>query len=184
MIRKTLLLIILFALCGQLLSQRYFTRDGKIVFESDAPIERIEATNNKAMCVWDTESGVIEMAILIKSFNFEKALMEEHFNENYMESEKFPKAKFKGQVLNMSSIDLNADGAYIAEIEGDLAMHGVTRTIQLNSNISVENGLVRSVSTFEITVADYDIEIPKIVRNKIAKTVQIMVDLDLKPLAK
>ena len=180
MIRKTLLLTVLFAISGQLFSQKYFTRDGKVVFDSDAPIERIEAVNNKAMCVWDTESGAVEMAILIKSFKFEKALMEEHFNENYLESEKFPKAKFKGHVTNMSSIHLETDGVYTAEVEGDLSMHGVTKSIQLNSNIEVENGLVKSTATFDITIADYEIKIPNIVKDKIAETVMIMVDLDLK----
>jgi YceI-like domain len=182
MIRKALLLIILCAISGQVLSQRYFTRDGKIVFKSDAPLEVIESTNKKAMFVWDTESGAIEMAALIKSFRFEKALMEEHFNENYMESEKYPKAKFKGRVTNMSSINLGENGNYVADIEGDLTMHNVTQSINLKSDIVVENGLVNSIATFEIAVADYDIKIPKIVREKIAKTVQITVDLDLKPL--
>ena len=180
MIRKTLLLAMLFAISGQLLSQKYFTRDGKIVFESDAPIERIEAVNNKAVCVWDTESGAIEMAILIQSFKFEKALMEEHFNENYMESEQFPKAKFKGQINNMSAIHLDKDGVYGAEVAGNLSMHGVTKSIEVNTDIIVENGQVKCTTTFEIAVADYDIKIPNIVRDKIAKTVKIVVDLDLK----
>ncbi len=184
MMKKALLLTILCTIGGHVLAQKYFTRNGKVVFESDAPIERIEAVNNKALCVWDSETGAVEMAILIKSFNFEKALMEEHFNENYMESEKFPKAIFKGHVINMSSIDLTKDGAYTGEIEGDLTMHGVTQSIILNTNISVENGEVKAITSFEIAVADYDIKIPKIVRDNIAKTVQIVVDLDLKLLDK
>ncbi len=184
MIRKTLLLVLLCAISGQLLAQKYYTRDGKVVFESDAPIENIEAVNNKAICVWDTESGAIEMAILIKSFKFQKALMEEHFNENYLESDKFPKAKFKGNVTNMSSIHLDKDGVYTAEVAGDLSMHGVTKLIQINANISVENGQVKCIATFEIAVADFDIKIPKIVADNIAKTVKIIADLDLKLLDK
>ena len=184
MIRKTLLLGILFLISGQLISQKYYTRDGKVVFESDAPIEHIVAENNKAICVWDTESGAIEMAILIKSFKFEKALMEEHFNENYMESEEFPKAKFKGHIRNMSSVHLGEDGAYTAEVEGELSMHGVTRTVVVDANISVENGKVQCIAIFEIAVDDYDIKIPSIVRDKIAETVKITVDLDLNILNK
>jgi len=120
------------------------------------------------------------MAVLIKSFKFEKALMEEHFNENYLESEKYPKAKFKGKINNMPSIDLDKDGVYVAEVKGDLSIHGVAHPIQLNANITVENGNVKADAAFDIAVADYDIKIPKIVEDKIAKTVQIIVDLDLK----
>ena len=180
MIKRILIFAVLFTICGQLFSQKYFTRDGRIVFESNAPIENIVAVNKKAMCVWDTESGAIELAVLIKSFKFEKALMEEHFNENYLESEEFPKAKFKGQVVNMSSIDLGKNGAYVAELEGDLSMHGVAKAVQLNANISVDNRDVKGIATFDIVVADYNIKIPQIVVDKIAKTVQIVVDLDLK----
>ena len=184
MMRKGLIISILFAISGQLISQKYYTRDGGIVFESDAPIEQIEAVNNKAVCVWDTESGAIEMAVLIKSFKFEKALMEEHFNENYMESEKYPKAKFKGRVLNMSTIHLAEDGTYTAEVEGDLTMHGETQAITLEANIVVANGVAKTLATFDIAVADYKIKIPSIVKDKIAKIVQVRVDLDLKLLDK
>jgi polyisoprenoid-binding protein YceI len=169
---------------GQLICQNYYTRDGSIVFESDAPIEQIEAVNNKAICVWDTESGAIEMAVLIQSFKFEKALMEEHFNENYMESEKYPKAKFKGKVLNMSSIHLDKDGTYTADVEGDLTMHGQTQTITLQANVVVANGVAKTLATFNIAVEDYKIKIPSIVKDKIAKIVQVRVDLDLKLLEK
>lgn len=182
--KRTFILSFVLLICGQAVSQKYFTRDGTIVFESDAPVEKIEAVNNKVMCVWDTESGMVEMAVLVKSFKFEKALMEEHFNENYLESEKFPKAKFKGRVENMSSINLKEDGSYIAEVVGELSMHGVTKSINMNANISVKNGDVKCIANFEIAVADYDIKIPKIVRENIAKTVQILMDIDLKLLEK
>lgn len=184
MIKNTLILAFIICICAPSFGQKYFTRDGKIVFESDAVIEQIESVNNKVMCVWDTESGAIELAVLISSFKFEKALMEEHFNENYMETEKFPKAIFKGQVNNMSAIDLNTKGAYTAEISGTLTMHGVTNDIDITANVSVEKDGIKGLASFEIAVADYDISIPKVVKDNIAKVVQVMVDLDLKPLNK
>ena len=81
------------------IAQKYFTRNGNISFHSDTPMEKIEGHNKNSTAVIDAESGKLEFAVLIKAFHFEKALMEEHFNENYMESNKFPKASFKGQIL-------------------------------------------------------------------------------------
>ena len=182
MLKNSLILAFIICICAPSFGQKYFTRDGKIVFESDAVIEQIESVNKKTMCVWDTESGAIELAALINSFKFEKALMEEHFNENYMETDKFPKAVFKGTVTNMSAIDVTKNGAYTAEITGSLTIHGVTNEVDLTANLSVEDDGIKGLATFEIAVADYDIEIPSVVKDNIAKVVQVMVDLDLKPL--
>ena len=98
---------------GMIFGQRYFTKAGKVSFLSDASVEKIEATTNTGTCVLDASSGKIEFAVLIKSFQFEKALMQEHFNENYMESSKYPKAIFKGQIVEWSNIDLSKDGNYV-----------------------------------------------------------------------
>jgi hypothetical protein len=87
--------------------QKYFTKTGTISFFSETPMEKIEAQTKSANCVLDASTGKLEFAVLIKSFQFEKALMQEHFNENYMESTKFPKSTFKGQLDNFSSIDLS-----------------------------------------------------------------------------
>ena len=164
--------------------QKFFTKDGTVTFESDAPLERIEAVNDKALCVWDTETGAVQVSVLMKSFRFEKALMQEHFNENYVESEKYPKAIFKGSVTNMDNVNPNADGNYTANVEGELTMHGVTNPVSTDVNIVVSGGEVKGLTTFELEVADYEIEIPKLVKDNIAKVVKVMVDMDLKPLEK
>jgi len=164
--------------------QKYFTKEGLVRFESDAPMEKIEAVNDKATCVWDTESGALQVAILVKSFQFEKALMQEHFNENYMESSKYPKAVFKGKVTNMDAIDLKADGNYKARLAGDMTIHGVSKPIETEASIVVEDGSIKGITTFEIAVADYEIEIPKLVRDNIAKVVSIQAEFDFKPLEK
>ena len=91
-------------------AQKYFTRSGKISFYSDTPMEKIEAKNGSATSVLDTESGKMEFAVLIKGFQFAKSLMQDHFNENYMESSKYPKALFKGEISNIDDVDFGHDG--------------------------------------------------------------------------
>ncbi|HLF62270.1 MAG TPA: YceI family protein [Saprospiraceae bacterium] len=163
-------------------AQKYFTRDGKISFSSDAPMEKIEAVNNKVSSVLDIQTGDLEFAVLIKSFHFAKALMEDHFNENYLESNKYPKATFKGKITNLADMKLTLNGDYRAAVQGDLTIHGVTKPVQADGTLSVLNGVIHATSTFDITVADYNIEIPKVVRENIAKIVQIRVDINYKSL--
>lgn len=169
---------------GVLMGQKYFTRDGKVSFFSATPVENIEAHNAKATCVLDASSGNIEFAVLIKAFQFEKALMQEHFNENYMESDQYPKATFKGQVTNMSEINLKKDGEYVAKLKGKLTMHGVTKEISANAKIGVAGGKVKADSSFEVVPDDYNIDIPSIVREKIAKSIKVTVSASLEELKK
>lgn len=180
--RIILLLVILLTAGLQISAQRYFTRDGKISFSSDATMEKIGAVNNKVSSVLDVKTGDVEFAVLIKSFHFEKALMEDHFNENYLESSKFPKATFKGKITNITDLNLNVNGDYRAAVQGDLTIHGVTKPVQASARLSVLNDTIHATSTFDIAVADYNIEIPKVVRENIAKIVQIQVEITYKPL--
>ena len=182
--RKSILLLFFIGASSIAFGQKYFTKEGLVRFESDAPLEKIEAVNDKATCVWDTESGAIQVAVLIKSFQFEKALMQEHFNENYMESSEFPKATFKGKITNMDDIDLTKDGNVEANITGELTIHGVTNSVSTTGSIVVEAGALKGLTNFEVAVADYGIEIPKLVRENIAKEVSIQCEFDFKPLEK
>lgn len=173
---------LLIASSGLMHAQKYFTRDGKVSFFSDAALEKIEAHNSKASSVFDTESGEVEFAVLIKSFHFDKALMQEHFNENYMESNKYPKATFDGTVINIDDMDLSADGNYTAQVKGDLTIHGVTKPLETTAQITVKDGTINAVSSFEVTVADYEIQVPKVVRDNIAKTVRVDLNIDYQEL--
>jgi polyisoprenoid-binding protein YceI len=164
------------------IGQKYFTRDGKVSFHSDAAMEKIEAVNNKVTSVLDLATGEMEFAVLIKSFHFEKALMEEHFNENYMESSKIPKATFKGKASDMSAVNVSKSGKYPVKVSGDLTIHGVTKPVTVDGTLVVDSGKINASAVFEVAVADYEIEIPKVVRENIAKIVQIRVDIDYKPL--
>ncbi|NND95309.1 MAG: YceI family protein [Flavobacteriales bacterium] len=159
-------------------AQKIYTKNGQIDFYSDAPMEKIEATNTKATSVVDLASGAMQWSVLIKAFHFEKALMEEHFNENYMESSKFPKATFKGALDNLEEIDFSADGTYIAQISGDLNVHGVTKPIKTQGTFEVKEGKISGSTEFSIAVADFEIEIPSIVKENIAKDVRIIVKAD------
>ncbi len=163
-------------------AQKYFTRTGHISFSSDTPIEKIEATNDKATCVVDTEAGRMEFAVLIKAFAFEKALMQEHFNENYLESGKFPKATFKGSIENLAEIDFSADGTYPAKIKGEMTIHGVTQSLETEGSFVVKEGAISAAANFSVQTQDYGIEIPAVVRDNIAKEIMIDVAVDLEPL--
>ena len=182
MLRILILFVVVTSIANTSFAQKYFTRDGNIHFLSETPVENIEADNNKAMAVYDSESGAVEVAALIKSFKFDKALMEEHFNENYMESEKYPKAIFKGSVAEASRPDLSIDGEYPVSMSGNMTIHGVTQPATIDATFTVTDGEVTAKSKFDVVLADYEIDVPKIVRENIAKVISINVDLDLKPL--
>lgn len=183
--KKAVFFIVATILLGTSLSaQKYFTREGKVSFYSDAPVEKIEAHNSKATAVLDAGSGNMEFAVLIKAFQFEKALMQEHFNENYMESDKFPKALFKGEVLNLDKVNLEKDGEYPVKVKGSLTIHGVTNEIESPGKFIVKDGNITASSSFTVEVADYDIQIPAVVRDNIAKEVRINIEAGLQELKK
>ncbi|HMQ46097.1 MAG TPA: YceI family protein [Saprospiraceae bacterium] len=163
-------------------AQKYFTKAGNIAFFSDTALEKIEAHNYKATSVIDLTSGQMEFAVLIKAFQFEKALMQEHFNENYMESDKFPKATFKGEIQNLSDINFKKDGDYTAKIKGKLTIHGVTKDIETTGTFNVKSGKISASSVFNVLVADYGIKIPTVVKDNVAKEVKIEVNIDYEEL--
>ena len=172
---KLIAAIVMMAFSAGVYGQKYFTKTGKVSFFSETPVENIEAVTNSASTVIDLESGKIQWAVLIKSFEFEKALMQEHFNENYMESTKYPKAKFKGQVLNHESLNFQKDGVYDVDVKGILEIHGVKNEITTSATFEVENGEIKARSNFKVSVADYGIEIPSVVRENIAKEIEIKI---------
>jgi len=155
--------------------QKYFSKTGEISFFSNTAMENIEAVSNSASTVIDLESGKIQWAVLIKSFEFEKALMQEHFNENYMESEKFPKAKFKGEIVDAGKLDFSKDGELKTEAKGMLTIHGETMEVTVPVIFVVKDGEVVGTSEFIVKPADYKIEIPSVVRDNIAKELELKI---------
>lgn len=154
-------------------AQKVYTKNGTVSFFSKAPLENISAGNNQVMSVLVLTSGDIQFSVLIKSFHFKKSLMEEHFNENYMESNKYPKAIFKGKIVDLSKVNFTADGNYTVQVTGDLTIHGVTNKVTTAGTITVQSGIISASSTFRIKLADYRISIPGIVKDNISETVDI-----------
>ena len=175
---KNLILVVLVLSAQLAIGQKYFSKTGKISFYSEAPMEKIEAHNTTASTVLDASTGNIEWAVLIQGFKFEKALMQEHFNENYMESTTYPKAKFKGKIDNISSVNFKKDGDYNVNVSGQMEIHGVTKPVTATGVISVKGGAISAKSKFSVAVADYGIVIPKLVADNIAKNVDINVLAD------
>ncbi|MBL7740037.1 MAG: YceI family protein [Chitinophagaceae bacterium] len=171
--------IILFAASSLPAQDKYFTKSGKIVFSSKTSMENIEAHNKSVTCVLDTKTGNMQFALLMKGFEFEKALMQEHFNENYAESHKFPKAEFKGQVINNNEISYTKDGNYTAKVKGKLTIHGETKEVETQGTITVKGGRIETDAVFHVTLADYKIEIPALVKDNISKTVSVTIDCTL-----
>jgi len=182
--KKLTLLIAIAIIAVNVNAQKIFTKTGQITFHSDAPMEEIEAENNKATSVIDQKTGNMQWAVLVKAFKFEKSLMEEHFNENYMESSKFPKATFKGKIANLEAVDFNKDGEYTATIMGSLSMHGETKDIKTTATFNIKDGTITGTSEFEVLLADYKIEIPAVVADNISKTVLIKISASYEKLEK
>lgn len=157
------------------------TRTGKVSFFSSTSVENIEAFNNEAASIIDAKSGEVAFIVPIKSFRFEKALMQEHFNENYMESDKFPKAEYKGKITNISDVDFSKDGTYNVKTNGQLTMHGVTKAVATNGTVTVKGGTATIKSKFMVAPADYGIKIPSVTASKIASKIEVTVDSVLKP---
>lgn len=161
---------------------KFITKTGTVKFYSDAPMETIEATNKQVNAAIDTETGGVFYKILIKSFVFEKALMQEHFNENYLESDAYPTAKFVGKITNLSDINFNKPGTYEANVKGTIEIHGIKKELQTKGTLKVEKDGIQVNSTFDIKLSDFDISIPGAVTGKISETVQVTIDSKLKAL--
>ena len=161
---------------------KYYTKSGKISFYSATSIENIEANNKSVVALLNTGSGEIQFSVLMKGFEFKKALMQEHFNKSYVESDKYPKAEFKGQVLNNSEIKYGTDGSYPAKVKGKLTIHGQTKDVETTGTITVKSGKLELHSIFNVLVADYNITIPRIYRDNIAKSIKVTVNSALNKL--
>lgn len=172
----------LFLLANTGHAQRFFTRDAKVKFNSETPLEKIEAVNKSGTCVLDAATGKMEWKVLIKGFLFEKALMQEHFNENYMESSTYPNATFKGQITNLSDVNFTQDGKYNVKTSGKLTIHGVERDVNMEGTLKVSKGTLEVLSNFTIKPEDYKITIPSLVKDNIAKEIKVAVSATLAPL--
>ncbi len=153
----------------------YSTKTGKISFFSNAPLEDIEAKNNEVESKFASANGQVVFMLLMKGFKFENQLMEDHFNENYVESDKFPKADFKGFITNIKDINLSRDGSFPAKVKGTLTIHGVSKEVASDGIIEVKGGKVTAKTKFKIHLKDFNIG-GSLVGKKIAEEIEITVD--------
>lgn len=161
---------------------KFYTKTGKISFLSKAPLEEIEGKNKTVTAVVDSKTGAIQFAIQMKGFEFEKQLMQQHFNENYVESDKYPKSEFKGTIINNAAINYKKDGTYNTKVKGQLTIHGVTKDVETTGTFKINGGKIDASSTFNVLISDYNIKIPSIVKEKVSDTIKITVDCSLDPL--
>jgi polyisoprenoid-binding protein YceI len=162
-------------------AQKYMTRNGHIFFKSNAEIDDgVEANNESVACVLDASNGNVAFQVLITAFQFEKALMQEHFNENYLESEKYPKSTFAGKIDNWKDVDMSKPGTYEVTVSGKLTIHGETNEVSQPGKLIVkEDGSVVMTTHMLVPLADYNIEIPSVVADKIAKEIDVDIDVTL-----
>lgn len=184
MLKQTVVLLLGFLLlAGAAAAQdRYFTKTGTIVFTSKAPMEDIVATNKTVTAVLDTKSGALQFSAQMKSFEFEKALMQQHFNDNYVESSRYPEAAFKGIIANNNAVNYAKDGTYNVRVKGKLTMHNVTRDVDVPGTIKIAGGRLEAASSFLVLASDYKIAIPSGVKEKVSNTIRIAVETKLDPL--
>tara|TARA_B100001063_G_scaffold36480_1_gene29999 strand:+ start:72 stop:617 length:546 start_codon:yes stop_codon:yes gene_type:complete len=160
-------------------AQKYATRSGKTSFiGSEETFEQIKAVNNVSTAIVDSSSGDIAILLFISAFDFEISLMQEHFNENYMDSSKYPKATFSGNIQNLSLEELS-EVEKEHKIIGILTIRGIKKSITINCGLKkISNGLSMKTN-FSVLASDFDIKIPKVVRNKISKEINITAEYDL-----
>jgi polyisoprenoid-binding protein YceI len=159
----------------------YMTRSGQISFFSKTPMENIQAVNNEVTSMLNTTTGEVVFAVLIKSFRFERALMEEHFNENYMESDKLPKASFQGKITDLSAVDFKKEGSYSVTVSGELTIHGVKQQVSATGTLLVSKDKISINSSFTVKPGDYKITIPSLVAEKIADSIEVKVNCQYLP---
>ena len=172
-------LILSFLFVSGLQAQKYITKNGFIKFYSDSPMEKIEAANRVVNSAFDASNGDFVFKVLMKSFVFEKALMQEHFNEKYVESDKYPNSTFVGKVTNIKEVNVTKDGNYPVSVDGNLTMHGVTKAVSTKGTFEIKDGKVLGKAKFNVQLSDYKISIPGAVTNNISKTVEITVEVVL-----
>jgi polyisoprenoid-binding protein YceI len=160
-------------------AQVYSTSSGTIKFFSKTTAENIDATNNQVKAALDAKSGNLEFALSINSFLFKKALMQKHFQENYMESEKFPKSTFKGSITDNAAVKYGTDGTYPVSVKGKLTMHGVTKDVVVPGKLAISGNKAVLSGDFNVLLEDYNIKIPANNSSQIAKSIKVSVECTL-----
>ncbi len=179
--RTTLIIFLIFTLYFLVAQSKLIARQGQVSFFSYTSVENIEATNNQASSLINLDQGEIAISLLMRAFVFKKALMREHFNESYIESDIFPKASFEGTILDFDS---SLPPSQTKIIKGRIELHGVSQEKEIKATIENTNGTIILSGTFSLPVADYNIKIPPIVAGNIAKTIEVTYRIQYAPYEK
>lgn len=181
MIMKRTYLFIAFTLisCALHAQQIMICNNAKVSFFSSTIMEDIEGKSATGAAVIDTKSGNIIFKVKNTSFQFKKKLMQEHFNENYIESDKYPVSEFKGTIKDPGN--LTTDGTYKVTVEGNLNIHGISKAYKTQADLVVSKGTLNASAVFKVKIADHGIEIPKLVFKNIAEYVEVRIQANFLP---
>jgi hypothetical protein len=173
-------IVLILAICivanSPIYGQVYFTKNGRISFFSKTILENINADNNQVISILNQHTGALQFSLLNNAFHFPKAKMEEDFNEDYIESSRYPKSTFKGTIADINKIDFSKDGTWPVNVNGELMIHGVTKNITTPGKVIIKGEKISASASFKIMPKDYNIKIPSIVSNKIAESFDVTVD--------
>ncbi len=177
--KKTTLIIALGLMASVTFAQKKTTTSASINFDATTSLDdKPKAENKTVVAAIDTKTGTVAFEAIMKSFSFGNPMMQEHFNgAKWMDSEKFPKATFKGTITNLSEVNFAADGSYKANVEGELTMHGITKPVKTTADVTIAGGTVIAKSDFTINGADYGIGDAD---GKVAKEPKISVVAEMK----
>jgi len=175
--KKIIVLICFIITCyARAEAQLYMTRTGFIGFYSKTSLEDINAENNQVYAIIDAGKKNLAFSVLLKGFIFKKELMQEHFNENYVESDKYPKASFTGTYTG--NVMLTSNGSYKIRVKGNLTLHNITKPIDEAAELQVSNGKLLGTAVFKLKPEDFNISIPSLVRDKINSEITVHVKID------
>lgn len=180
--KKTFLILALVTLTGSLFAQRKTTTSATVSFNATTSLDNLPKADNKTViAAIDTKTGVIQFEANVKSFAFANPTMQGHFNgERWMNSDQFPTLSFKGNITNVSDVNLSKDGSYTATVEGTLTIKGKEQKIKVPANISVKGGVITATSDFAVKLADYDISGAPVEAGKVSKEPKISVSAEFK----
>ncbi|TAI46858.1 YceI family protein [Flagellimonas allohymeniacidonis] len=177
---KSILFIALFVVpvCWSQTANRVITKQGQVSFFSHTSVEDIEAVNNQVLSVIDFSTSEMAVSILMRAFVFKKALMQEHFNESYIESDIYPKSTFEGKIMDF---DPSLPDNQTKLVKGTINIHGVSKELDIKTKIENVQGTIVLSGTFDLRVADFKIKIPPIVAGNISKTIEVSFRFEYQP---
>jgi len=178
--KRFLILLLILLVFNPLMAQKYITENSKITFFSEAPVEDIDAINTNSTSIFDSDNGEIVFSVPIKEFQFKRSLMQEHFNEKYLESDKFPKSTFQGKIEGYEK----KNGKQNATATGELTIHGVTKKVNISGEMEFKGGKIYMTTSFIVKLVDYDIKIPSLLFQNIAEEIEVKAELNYKEYGK